>query len=173
MLEIIFELDQLIDLMNATDNHNRVKKLGGKINSPTHHHLVELLKTLALLNVWKKKAGKFKERFITNESFEDLTWMVYGVVGVSMTFLKADKKYVFDQGRSRSDYCEHHFGNIRMRYNNANLQNCEYATAKAPTSRSCKFSVKTRTNTSGARKKTKSELFQPMFKKGGKLKGIK
>ena len=161
--------------MNATDNHNGVKKLEETINSPTHHHhhLVELLETLTLLNDWKKEAGKFKERFITNESFEDLTWMVFGVVGVSMTYLKADKQYVFDQGRSGSDCCEHHFGNIRMRYNSANLQNCEYATAKAKTSRSCTFSVESKTNTAGARKETKSELFQEMFKKGDKLKGIK
>ena len=95
MREIIFTLDQSIDIMNATANHNGVKELGETINSPTHHHLVKLLETLALLNDWKKEAGKFKERFITNESFEDLAWMVFGVIGVFMTYLKADKKYVF------------------------------------------------------------------------------
>ena len=170
MQKIIFALDQLIDIMNATSNHNGVKKMGEKINSPTHWHLVELLETLALFNDWKKEAGKFKERFITSERFENLTWMIFAVVGVSITYLSKEKIHVFDQGRSGSDCCEHHFGNIRMRYNSANQQNCEHATAKATTSRSCTFTTQARTNTSGARKETKTEVFAPLFKKGTEIK---
>ena len=93
------------------------------------------------------------------------------VAGVTFKYLKDDKSFVFDQGRSGSDCCEHHFGNIRMKYNSANIQNCEHGTAKATTARSCSFSIKSRTNTSGARKETQAELFEPMYKKGnGEIK---
>ena len=58
-----------------------------------------------------------------------------------------------------------------MKYNSANIQNCEHGTAKATTARSCSFSIKSRTNTSGARKETQAELFEPMYKKGkGEIK---
>ena len=57
-----------------------------------------------------------------------------------------------------------------MKYSSANVQNCEHGTAKATTSRSCSFEIKSRTNTSGARKETKSELFESMYKKGGEIK---
>ena len=79
----------------------------------------------------------------------------------------------FDKDCSGSGRCNHHFGNIRIRYNRANLQNCEYATAKATSSHSCIFFTRSKTNTSGARKENKSKLFQPMFKKGDKLNEIK
>ena len=95
--------------------------------------------------------------------------MVFAVVGVSTLYLKTDGSCKFDQGRSGSDCCEHHFGNIRMRYTSANVQNCEHATAKATTSRSNTFNITGRTNTSGARKETKSELFSTMYKKGKDL----
>ena len=65
--------------------------MGEKITSPTHCHLVELLETLAMFNNWKKEAGKFKESFNTSESFDDLTWMVYAVVGVSISYLIKEK----------------------------------------------------------------------------------
>ena len=169
MKEILFTLDQTIDIMNAKSNHNGVKKLGEKINNPKHRHLAELLSTLAIFTDWKKEAGKFDERFIPIQSYEDMTWMIFSVVGISILYLNEDGSLVFDQGRSGSDCCEHHFGNIRMRYGSANILNCELATGKATSSRSCTFVAVSRTNTAGARKETTSELFDPLIKKG---KGI-
>ena len=143
--EILISLDQMINIMNAKSNHNGVKKMGEKINNPKHCHLEELLSTLALFTEWKEEAGKFDERFIPTQSYKDLTWMIFSVVGISILNLKEDGTLVFDQGRGGSDCCEHHFGNICMRYGSANIHNCESATGKATASRSCTFVAKAHT----------------------------
>ena len=171
MRKTLFALDQLIDIINATSEPNGAKKDSEKINSPRHRHISELFQTLALFSDWKLEAGKFKERFIKQEGYEDLTWMIMAVASVTFKFLKDDKSFVFDQGRSRSDCCEHHFGNICMKYNSANTQHCEHGTAKANTARSCFFSIQSRTNKSGTRKEKQAELFEPMYQKGkGEIK---
>ena len=121
MKEIILAVDKMIDIMNATSNYNGLKKDGEKINSPHHRHITELLEILALFFDWNEECGKFKERFIPRESYEDFIWMVFAVIGVSVFYLEIDGSCVFDQGRSGSDCCEHHFGNIRMRYTSANI----------------------------------------------------
>ena len=43
MREIIQSIDEMIDIMNATSNHNGVKKNGEKIDSPNHRHITEHL----------------------------------------------------------------------------------------------------------------------------------
>ena len=139
--------------------------MGEVINSPKHRHLIELLDLLALFTDWKKEAGSSKHQFITRESYEDMTWMVYAVVGVASQYLKEDGHRNFDQGRSGSDCCEHHFANIRMRYSSASLIDCEVGTANAQTSRSNTFTTKSNANTAGARKETKNELFAPLTRK--------
>ena len=149
--------------MNARSSNHNVKKMGEVIDSPTHRHIGELLKTLQLFTEWKKEAGKFKERFITDESYEDLSWMIFAVVGVASKYLHEDGRNKFDQGRSGSDVCEHQFANIRMKYQSANKFNCEIGTSNAQAYRSNSFTI-SNANTSGSRKDTKSELFSIMLK---------
>ena len=89
----------------------------------------------------------FKERTITSESYENLTWMVFSVIGVATTFLEEDGSKMFDQGRSGSDVLEHHFSNIRSKYPSATLYNCEIGTANAQACRSNTFNTKSGGNT--------------------------
>ena len=65
---------------------------------------------------------------------------------------KTDGSRRFDQGRSGSDCCEHHFTNIRMRYQSASLIDCQVGTANAQSSRSNTFTTKSNANTAGSRK---------------------
>ena len=166
MKEILLTLDQTINIMTVKSNHNGVKKLGEKNNSPKRRHIVEMLSTLTFFMDWKKEACKFDERFIPIQSYKDMTWIFFSVVGISILKLKEDGSLVFDQGRSGSDCCKYHFGNIRICYGSAKMLNFEQATGKATASRSCAFVEISRTNTAGSRKETTSELFDPLIKKG-------
>ena len=164
-IEIIDKLDETVDIMNAKSEHNGVRKKGRIINSPKHKHLMELLELLSLFTSWKKEAGAFKERTITSESYEDLTWMVFSVVGVATTFLEEDGSQMFDQGRSGSDVLEHHFSNICSKFPSAILQNCEIGTANAQACRSNTFNTKSGGNTAGSRNETVQELFGDIVRK--------
>ena len=164
-IDVVKKLDQMIDIMNAKGFHRNKKKEGEVINSPKHRHLKELLNLLVLFTEWKREAGSLKFHFITRESYEDMSWMVFAVVGVASTYLKTDSSRRFDQGRSGSDCCEHHFANIRMRYQSASLIDCEVGTANAQTSRSNTFTTKSNASTAGTRKETRNELLAPIIRK--------
>ena len=89
-IKIISTLDRLVDIMNARSVYNGVPKDGRIIHKPKHPHLMELLDTLKIFAVQKKEAESNKEHFITPESYEDMTWMIYAFVGVAVTYLSDD-----------------------------------------------------------------------------------
>ena len=120
---------------------------------------------MVLFTKWKREAGTFKHHFITRKSYKDMSWMVFLVVGVALTYLKMDSSRRFDQGRSGLDCYEHHFANIRMRYQSDSLIDCEVGTVNAQTSRSNTFTTKSNASTAGTRKETRNELFAPIIRK--------
>ena len=61
------------------------------INSPTHPHLYELLEILELFYEWKKEAGEDKKKYITWQSSEDISWLIFGIVGIAHIYLCKDK----------------------------------------------------------------------------------
>ena len=164
-IKIISTLDRLVDIMNARSVHNGVPKDGRIIHKPTHPHLMELLDTLKIFAAWKKEADSNKEHFITPESYEDMTWMIYAVIGVAVTHLSDDGSKKMDQGRFGSDVCENHFSNNRTKYPSASLVDCEVGTANSQSSRTHTFSTKTGSNTSGSRKETETEIFAQIHRK--------
>ena len=74
--EIIFHLDQTTDIINARSTNKNVKKMGEVIDSPTHCHIVNLLKTLRLFTERENEVCKFLKRFISDESYKDLSCMI-------------------------------------------------------------------------------------------------
>ena len=75
--------------------------------------MLELLKTLQLLEQWRKECGGYNNKFITWQTHEDLRWLVFGIVGYAALYLKNDGSEVADQGRFGSDSMEHLFALIR------------------------------------------------------------
>ena len=109
---IVLACDRLVDIWNA----NYSKKIEC-INSPNHDHVKELHIILLLFSKWKKGCNT-KFEFITNESWEDLCWLVYGIKGLSKEYLKEDKSRRMNQRRGGSDVCEHEFAAFRQSNSN-------------------------------------------------------
>ena len=83
------------------------------INSPTHPHLYELLDILQVFIEWKKEAGKDNKKYITWQSSEDISWLVFGIVGIAHTYLREDKSCTTKQRSAGTDDCEHEFAHIK------------------------------------------------------------
>ena len=66
------------------------------IDSPDHEHLDELLQILLTFQKWKKDI-KDPKAYIPWQSDEDLCWLIFSIVGISKTYLKADKSRVLVQ----------------------------------------------------------------------------
>ena len=158
-IKIVSTFDRLIDIMNARLVNNGVLKDGCIIHKPTHRHLMELLHTLKIVTTWKKETVNNKEQFITLESYEDMTWMMYAVIGVAVAYLKEDGSKRMDQGRFGSDLCENHFSNNRSKYTSTSLIKCEVGAANSQSSRTHTFSTDTGLNTAGSRKETETDIF--------------
>ena len=87
-IEVIKKVDRLVDICNNTSMSNRNEFKGCEmINSPDHFHLEELFDILELFSEWRAEAGKNQEEFITWQSYEDLCWLVFGIVGMAKTYL--------------------------------------------------------------------------------------
>ena len=97
-IKIISTLDRMVDLINTQSVHNSVPKDRHIIHKPTHCHLMKLLDTLKIFTAWKKEAENDKEHVIIPESYEDMTLMIYTVVGVAVTYLSDDGSKKVDQG---------------------------------------------------------------------------
>jgi hypothetical protein len=69
---------------------------------------------LRLFNEWKEECGGFSKQFITQYTFEDLQWLVFGVAAVAGLYLDENGKKIMHQGRSGTDVCEHFFAHIRQ-----------------------------------------------------------
>ena len=78
------------------------------INSPDHRHIGELLDILDIFCEWRNESPE-KIHFIPWQSFEDLVYLIIGIIGVSKLYLKKDKSRILVQRRSGSDDVEHEF----------------------------------------------------------------
>ena len=118
VIEIFTAVNRLVDIMNGKAmNGNKFLDVE-LIDQPTHRHTEELLKILKLFTEWKVECKKYPKKFITRESYEDLCWMVFGVVGIACTYLKEDGSCKMHQGRSGTDPLEHLFCKLRSKNSN-------------------------------------------------------
>jgi hypothetical protein len=116
--KIIGKVDRLVDIFNGTRvNDKNVPKGCENVNSPSHRHIEEVLDILALFNEWhlEAKAKKDSNLFIPYTSFDDLCSMVFGLVGIAQTYLRADGSLTMVQRQGNTDVLEHAFAHIRQR----------------------------------------------------------
>eukprot|EP00978_Attheya_sp_CCMP212_P047092 scaffold421221_cov91-Attheya_sp.AAC.2 len=164
--EIIASLDRLIDICNNTGmSGNNVFKGCEPICSPTHSHLPELARILMLFTEWKNEAGSNKDAFISQQSYEDLTWLVFGFTGIAQSYLDEDGSKVMIQKRGGSDCCEHHFADLKCSNRRGGIDESRKSSARAAGVTSCTFSGSSKTNTSGDKQLLKREINSPMPRK--------
>ena len=110
--EIVGACDRLVDIWNA----NYSKKCEC-IDSPNHRHIKELHVILLVFAEWKNGCRN-KDEFITNKSWEDLCWLVYGIKGIACEYLLNNKSRRIMQRRGGSDVCENEFAAYRQSNSN-------------------------------------------------------
>eukprot|EP00957_Ditylum_brightwellii_P205793 15345470-Ditylum_brightwellii.AAC.1 len=93
-------VDHLVDIKNATGYKNGKHQNVQYVDSPHHLHIYELLEILCLFTEWKKDAGGFNEQLMTKQTNEDLTWMLFGLVGMACEYLEINKTKTRHQGHS-------------------------------------------------------------------------
>lgn len=103
VIELFDKIDRLVDICNAYDakQDSKAYKMRDveKINHPKHRHIMELFDILRLVEEWKAECGgKFNNKFITKQTYEDLLWVIYGIAGVASCYLKEDGSLTLDQG---------------------------------------------------------------------------
>lgn len=165
LAELLEKMDRFIDIVNCTRMNGSRYKGCEPIDAPSHNHVKELLDTSAYLESWRAECGGFTDEFITKETFEDLCWTVFGIVGVALTYLKEDKSRVMYQQRSGSDVCEHHFSMIRSGNVNPTIDACRQASARSNSAIDTHlFRTKSKANSGGA-KRAPDDYFQKVHKK--------
>ena len=113
---IIEGIARLVDICNNTEMSNRGVYEGCEaINSPLHKHIKELLDILELFCEWRNESKDDKSIFLPWHTFDDLYYLVMGIVGISITYLKEDELNIFVQRRSGSDDVENEIAGIRER----------------------------------------------------------
>jgi hypothetical protein len=117
-IEVFRSVNHLVDIMNGKPMNGAVHLDVDKIDKPTHRHCKELLEILKLFTTWKKECKGNANKFITRETYEDLCWMVFGLVGIACTYLDENGSRVMDQGLSGTDPLEHLFCKLRMKNSN-------------------------------------------------------
>ena len=60
------------------------------INNPNYYHLTELLNILETFETRKEETANEKNFFIPWQSYEDLIWLVIGIVCILKRYLKED-----------------------------------------------------------------------------------
>ena len=125
--EFIVHVDRLVDICN-----NNTDKHCFRINSPDHNHIEELLEILDFFGKWNSESllSKRKDHFMTRECFEDVQWLIFGIVGHAKCFLKKDESRIMVQRNGGSDVCEHEFSGIRSRNNKPNHNECDEIVAR-------------------------------------------
>jgi hypothetical protein len=163
--ELLDKMDRLVDIINCTRMNGTRFKGCEPIDAPSHPHVLELLNIAAYLEDWRKECGGFTNEFITRETFEDLCWTIFGIVGVALFYLKEDKSRVMYQRRSGSDICEHHFSLIRSGSVNPTIDTCRQASARSNSATdSFLFRTNSKANSGGA-KRSPEEYLRPLAKK--------
>ena len=183
--ELAKHMEWLVEIINSTRMHNGKHKGCEAINSPDQEHITEMLQILEWFGVWYEQSeakrlevahataaasGKRLKKgtniwFVPKSTFEDLAWLVLGLSGIAVTYLKANKSRVLDQSRSGSDTCEHTFASIRNSNCNPTLSDARKLVAKASGVKANTFHGISRANTSGSKRMNLSELHSPMIKK--------
>ena len=135
------------------------------INSPTHPHLYELLEILELFYEWKKEAGEDKKKYITWQSSEDISWLIFGIVGIAHIYLCKDKSRTMKQRSAGTDDCEHEFAGIKSKNNKPTQQDCRNYTARMTGARTSTFTTINKSNTSGDKVIFTEEITAPIKKK--------
>ena len=165
IIEMFQKIDRLVDIVNGTRRERDVQF----IDCPQHKHIFELFSTLQLFEEWKDQCGGFTFEFITRETYEDLQWMCFGLIGVACTYLLADKSRKMHQGRSGSDVCEHFFAKIRQVNTNPTMQQCREITSKISGQRITSnhlFNFSSKANTAGLKRQHEDYLEPvPVYKK--------
>ena len=107
MIAIIEKIDRMINIWNNTSMGSRkVWKGCEMINSPTHFHIEELFEILDVFCEWKEEANNNTKELIPWQSFEDIVWLVSGIVGISKTYLKEDGTRIMVQRNGGTDCCK-------------------------------------------------------------------
>ena len=167
ILKIIENIDRLVDICNGTQMSSKGVWKGCEcIDLPDHEHISELLGILETFVVWKKESGENKSHFITKESYEDLIYLVIGIVGISSTYLKANRSKTMVQSRSGSDVVEHEFAGIRQRNSKPTGLDVRQCVARRSATRSSTFTAINKANTKGLSSDLYcSEITAPMHRK--------
>ena len=146
---------------------NRGENKGCEIlNSPSHFHLQELLNILITFTEWKNEAGVNVKEFVPWQTYVDLCYLIFGLVGLSRCYLQEDKGRTLVQRKNGSDDVEHEFAGIRVRNPKPTIQDCVLVTGRRSGCRQSVFTRINKTNTSGTDKIIYTdELLEPMEKK--------
>jgi len=112
---IIEAVDLIVGLFNSImQNYKGEAKGCENIDRPSHPLLGKALKHLALFTEWKDESTS-ANHFFPATTYEDLVFMIFGLVGVSKTYLREDKSFVLVQRRGSTDNIEHIFCYFRMK----------------------------------------------------------
>ena len=120
---------------------------------------------------WKENVGGFTCECITRQTYEDLQWMIFSVVGVACKYLDKDKSKKINQKRSGTDVCEHFFAKVRQTNPCPTLMQCREITSKISglnITHNHMFGFESGSNTSGV-KRTHEEYLEFVVSKS-KLK---
>lgn len=118
-----------------------------------------------MFSEWKTEAGKNTEKFVPLSTFEDLTWLFVGTIGLCKSFLKEEKSRTLGQHCHGSDVCEHHFANCRMKNGSINKQGMDSCTVNSTNRRANAFNMEKKINTSGDKIRS-WDISQPITKVG-------
>ena len=149
-IEVIDKIDRLVDICNTRKDRG-VECL----NCPQHPHVFELFSILQLFEEWRKEAGGFNEKFITRQTYEDLQWLVFGMVGIACYYLKDNKSRWMNQKNGGSDPCEHFFAKTRQVNPLPTLKQCREITSKlsgVKIGTSNMFTFNSKNNTGGVKR---------------------
>ena len=165
--EIVEKVDRFIDICNNIDiSPKREWKGREMIDIPTHHHLDELFEIFIFFAEWKKESGKNKTNFISWQSYQDMAWLVFGLIGKVKTYLKEDKSRTMVQRREGTDDCEHDFAGIRSRNSRPSALDARQYTAKRSGHRNAHWNVRgAKNNSGGSNVIYTDEILAPLTKK--------
>ena len=111
-----------------------------------------------------------KSHFIPWQSYEDLVYLVVGIVVLAATHLKEDKDRTMVQRRSGSDDVEYEFSGICQRDSAPNTGDVRTVVSRRSATRACSFSCANKANTSGDDNIYCDELTGKLHRKKPKVK---
>ena len=136
------------------------------LNSPTHKHLDELVDIFSVFAEWKEESGNNKEAFIPWQSYQDLAWLIFGMIGKAQMYLKEDKSRTMVQRREGTDDCEHEFAGIKGRNTRPSALDARQYTAKRSGHRSAHwFKRRAKNNSAGINKIHRDVIMTKLEKK--------